>query len=93
LWHFITSLFFMVTNCWPHPKSPSWRTTPSCLSVTAYSVYSQLLFISGARLLHPQPEDMPCHGDMGPIQQWNMSTKDRNKVRHQDLLVRLKTYC
>jgi len=28
-----------------------------------YSVYSQLLSISGGRSLHPEPEDAPCRGD------------------------------
>jgi hypothetical protein len=37
----------------------SWRITPCHLSATAYSVYSQLPFIPGGCLLHPQPEAMP----------------------------------
>jgi hypothetical protein len=41
----------------------SWRTTPCRLSATAYSIHSQLPTISGATLLHPQPEDAPCCGN------------------------------
>jgi hypothetical protein len=43
-----------------------WRTTPCHLFLIAYSLYSQLTIISGSRLLHPQPEDMPCSGDEEP---------------------------
>jgi hypothetical protein len=46
--------------------TPSLRTTLCQLSVTAYSIYSQLPSISGGLLLHPQPEDIHCHGDKGP---------------------------
>ncbi|KAJ4442174.1 hypothetical protein ANN_12040 [Periplaneta americana] len=42
------------------------RTTPYQLSTTAYSIYSQLPSISGGRLLYPQPEDVPYHGDRDP---------------------------
>jgi hypothetical protein len=31
--------------------------------MTVYSIYSQLPSISGDYLLHPEPEDMPCHSD------------------------------
>jgi hypothetical protein len=44
----------------------SWRTTPCWPSTTAYTLYSQLLSVSGDYLLHPQPEDAPCYGDKGP---------------------------
>jgi hypothetical protein len=37
--------------------TPNWRATPCRLPASAYSVYLQLLSISGGRLLHPQPED------------------------------------
>jgi len=40
--------------------------TPCQLSVTAYSIYSQLPSISRGRLLHPQPEDAPCRGARAP---------------------------
>jgi hypothetical protein len=43
--------------------TPRWRTTSCRLSATAYSIDSQLPTISGVCLLHPQPEDVPCHGD------------------------------
>jgi hypothetical protein len=66
LWHFVISLFFKVRSCWHHAQPPSWRTTPCRLSTTAYLIYSKLPCISGSRLLHPQPEDMPCRGDKGP---------------------------
>jgi hypothetical protein len=65
-WHFVTSLFFKARSCKPHAQPPSWRTTPWQLSTTAYSIYSQLPFISGGRLLHLQPEDVPCCGDKWP---------------------------
>jgi hypothetical protein len=66
LWHFITSLFFIVRSCQHHAQPPSWRTTPCRLSATAYSIYLQPPSISGGCLLHPQPEDMPCRGDKWP---------------------------
>jgi len=31
-----------------------------------YSAYSQLPSTSGGRLLHSQPEDVPCRGDRDP---------------------------
>jgi hypothetical protein len=65
-WSFVTSLFFMVRTCLPHAQHPSWRTTHCRLSVTAYSIYLQIPSISGGRLLHPQPEDAPCHSGKGP---------------------------
>jgi hypothetical protein len=52
-----------VRSYWPHFQHPSWKNTACRLSATACSVYSQLLSISGGRLLHPQPEDAPCRGD------------------------------
>jgi hypothetical protein len=45
----------------------SWRTTRYRLSVTACSIYSQRLSISGGRLLHLQPEDLPSRGDLCPL--------------------------
>jgi hypothetical protein len=48
-------------------QPPSWRTTPRRLSATAYSIHSQLPFISGGRRLYPQPEEAPCPGDTGPF--------------------------
>jgi hypothetical protein len=50
----------------PPAQPPSWRVTPCRLSSTAYSIYSQLLSISGGRLLYSQHEDVPCRGDKGP---------------------------
>jgi len=55
-----------VRGCYPHAQPSSWRTTPSQLSATACSVYSQLPSISGGLLLHPQPEVVPCCGDKEP---------------------------
>jgi hypothetical protein len=66
LWHFITSLFFMVRSCKPHAQPPRWRTTPCRLSEIAYSIYSQLPSISGGHLLHPHPEDTPWCGARDP---------------------------
>jgi hypothetical protein len=37
---------------------------PCRLTATACSIHSQLPSTSGGRLLHPQPEDAPCRGDM-----------------------------
>jgi hypothetical protein len=51
---------------YPHAQPESWRTTLCRLSATAYSMHSQLPFISGGRLLHPQTQDAPCRGDKGP---------------------------
>jgi hypothetical protein len=36
-------------------------------TVTAYSLHLQLLPITGNHLLHPQPKDMPCCVDEGPM--------------------------
>jgi hypothetical protein len=44
----------------------SWRATPCYLSATAYSVYSQQIFICWRPFLHPQPEDASCCGDRDP---------------------------
>jgi hypothetical protein len=66
LWHLVTSLFFTVRSCYPRAQPPSWRTIPSRLFATAYSISSQLPSIAGGRLLHPQPEDALCRGDKGP---------------------------
>jgi hypothetical protein len=40
LWHFVTSLFFMVRSCQPYTQPTSRRTTHCRLPVTAYSIYS-----------------------------------------------------
>jgi hypothetical protein len=55
--------FFEARVCKPHAQPPSWKTTHCWLSSSAYSIYSQLPFISGGRLVLPQPEDAPCRGD------------------------------
>jgi hypothetical protein len=44
-------------NLGVHPISPV---------ATSHSIYSQLSFISGGLLLHPQPEDAASRGDKGP---------------------------
>jgi hypothetical protein len=43
----------------------------------------QLTSISGGRLLHPQPEDAPCHGDKGHLT-WE-SQKERDHYDDQDI--------
>ena len=48
-------------SCQPFIHPSIWRTTPCLLSV-----YSQLPYISGGCLLHPQPEDTPSMV-MGPL--------------------------
>jgi hypothetical protein len=63
---FVTSLFFYGEEFLAPRPTPGRRNTPCQLSVTAYSVYSQLPSISVGRLFHPQPEDAPCRGDKGP---------------------------
>lgn len=42
------------------PQTPSWRVIPYKLSVVAYSMYSQLRFISGGHRLYTYPEHKPC---------------------------------
>jgi hypothetical protein len=37
------------------------------LHATAYSIYLLLPYKFGGRLLHPQPEDAPCHDDRDPL--------------------------
>jgi hypothetical protein len=54
---------------WSEMSAP-WRTQaggpPLCRPCTTdYSMYLQLLSISGGRF-HPQPEDEPCRDDRGP---------------------------
>jgi hypothetical protein len=43
------------------------RLTQKCADFLLNARYSQLPSISGGRLLHPQPEDAPCHGDRDPL--------------------------
>jgi hypothetical protein len=54
---FITRLFFTVRGC--QPCHPSWRTTACCLSVAAYSIYSQLPSKAGGHTSICKPK--PCH--------------------------------
>jgi hypothetical protein len=42
LWHFVASLYYTMRSCWSSAQHTSWRTTTFRLSVTAYSMYSQL---------------------------------------------------
>jgi hypothetical protein len=79
LWHFATKLFLRWVVC-PTPNPPSWRITRCRLSVTAYSIYSQLPSIPGGRLLHPQPEDAPCRGDKGPTQSEILAASFNNQL-------------
>jgi hypothetical protein len=53
-----------VRSCSLLCQSLSRRTTPCRISAIAYLIYSQLPSISGGRLLHPQPEDAPCRGNI-----------------------------
>jgi hypothetical protein len=50
----------------PPAQTPRFRPTPCRLSVTIYSIYSQLLSISGGCLLNLQPKDVPCRGVRDP---------------------------
>jgi hypothetical protein len=45
----------------PHP-TPKLEDHP--LSAVRDCLFN--IFAAGGRLLHPQPEDTPCHGDKGP---------------------------
>jgi hypothetical protein len=60
---FRNKLFVTVRRCQSLAQPSSWSTTYCQLSVTDYSVYSQLLSISGVRLLYPQTENAPCRCD------------------------------
>jgi hypothetical protein len=66
-----------------------------------YSIYSQLPFISGGRLLHPPREDAPRRGDKGPhlarlaASQEGLSSTKLVKVCPYGLLIKhhaMKTY-
>jgi len=58
------------------PPTNSQDGEPLCwLSTTAHSMYSQPSSISGGHLLHPQPQNEPCHGDRNPLdKEWFMTT-------------------
>jgi len=47
----------------PKPKLEKQHLSAIC---DAYSINSQLPFIFGGRLFHPQSEKTPCHGDKDP---------------------------
>jgi hypothetical protein len=61
--HFITLSFYCEKLLGPI-RFPDCRTTPCLLSVDCLFMYLQLPSISGGRLLHPQPENAPCSGDV-----------------------------
>jgi hypothetical protein len=63
---FRDKLVFTVRSCYALVPPQSWKVTPYRLSATAYSICSQLLSISGGRLLYPRPKDVTCHGDRDP---------------------------
>jgi len=48
----------------PRP-TPKLEDLPLSAIRNCFSVCSQLPFISGSRLLHPQPENAPCRGVKG----------------------------
>jgi hypothetical protein len=52
--------------------APKLGTTPCCLSMAAYSAYSQIPSIAGGCLLHLQPEDVPFCGDKGTRLIWSL---------------------
>jgi hypothetical protein len=68
------SYFFTVRSCQPHAQPLRWRTTVVG-SPWLLIQFSQLPFISGGRLLHPQPEDAPCRGNKGPTVERQDGTK------------------
>jgi hypothetical protein len=63
--NFRNKLIFLRRGVSPTPN-PQAGGPPLVGCPTAYLIYSQLPFISGGRLLHPQPEGAPCRGDKGP---------------------------
>jgi len=56
------------------------------LFTTAYSVYSQLLFISGGHFLHPQPKDVSYRGDMDPAGSCEHGNEPSGYIKGWDLL-------
>ena len=58
---------FQVNKCKLCNQLTDWMTTPCQLFMTAYWIYLQLPSVSESHLLHPQPEDVPCHGDRDPL--------------------------
>jgi len=67
--------------------SPSWRTTPCQLSVTAYSIYFQLFSICGGS----QPKDKPSLADdslsKGIINRTSINTTTWSRVLPEKLTV------
>jgi hypothetical protein len=60
---FVTILFLLWQVAMPMPKPANWRVTPCPLFADAYSMNPQLPSTAGGRVLHLQPEDVPCCGD------------------------------
>jgi hypothetical protein len=58
---------FLVKKCKLCNQPTHWMTTPCQVFMTAYWIYLQLPSISESRHLHPQPKDVPCHGDRDPL--------------------------
>jgi hypothetical protein len=50
VWHFLTSCFIMVRNCYPLTQFPSWWITPCLLYATSCPVYSSPPSISRGRI-------------------------------------------
>jgi hypothetical protein len=59
---FVTSLFIYGEELLVPRPTPKQEGHP--LSATAYSICSQLPSVPRGRLLHSQPEDAPCRGDI-----------------------------
>jgi len=73
------------------PPNPQARGPIQCqLFATAYSMYSQLLPISGGCLLHPQTEDALWSGDRDPH---NMTYHKIKRFKAQTRIPKFRLVC
>jgi len=66
VYHFVTRWLFYGEEFLAPCPTPNRGDHSLSVVRTAYLLYSQLPSISGGRLLHPHPEDAPCHVKRGP---------------------------
>lgn len=64
--HFENSWFWTVTTCHGLAWRKNWRITPCRLSMTSYSIHSQLPSIPEGRPPHPEPWEATCPGNVSP---------------------------
>jgi len=64
--HFVTSCYSCGEELLAPRPTPNLEDHPLSTATNAYSMYSQLPYMFGGSLLHPQPHDAPCHGDRDP---------------------------